>query len=695
MPSMKSVLFHRLTAVWVLALFLAASAGVAAADAQEAADSADEATETLDTTRWSPELSMEFRSVGQTALSPDGERVAFTVREPIMEGETSEYRTQIWVAPADGSGEAIQYTRGESSASSPAFSPDGEWLAFTSSRNGSSQVWRIRLRGGEAERVTAAPEGVGSYAWSPDGGRVAYTMRDPEAEEIERAKREKRHVILVDQDYRYAHLYTAPVGAGDPDTVEATRLTEGDFHVTGFDWAPDGERVVFAHQPDPRINTGGIASDISVVSTDGEGEPRALVARDGDDEAPIVSPDGRTVVFASHGGQPERVGLYDLWAVPMGGGEARPLAHTPDRQARPIRWSADGDMVYVLESAGVDRHLYAVPGNGDDVRRLTDRPGVRGAVSFDDRTRRLAFTWENTDTPEEVYTARVRRNPDRVRISAVNADVPMPPMGRTEVLRWTSDDGLEVEGLLTYPVDYVEGRRYPLILNVHGGPAGVYARSFTGAPSIYMLQDFAQHGYAILRPNPRGSTGYGKEFRYANVEDWGFGDFRDLMTGVDHVIDMGVAHPDSLALMGWSYGGYMTSWAVTATDRFQAASMGAGLPNLISMTTTTDIPDYLVAHMGGKEPWEAYEIYERHSAMYNIADVTTPTQVIHGAQDLRVPFTQGQEFYVALDRMGVPTEMVVLPRTPHGPREPKLLMAVSPLILDWFERWVRGEQRRR
>jgi dipeptidyl aminopeptidase/acylaminoacyl peptidase len=200
-----------------------------------------------------------------------------------------------------------------------------------------------------------------------------------------------------------------------------------------------------------------------------------------------------------------------------------------------------------------------------------------------------------------------------------------------------------------------------------------------------MLQTFAQQGYAVLRPNPRGSTGYGKEFRFANVKDWGYGDMDDLMAGVDHVIGMGVAHTDSLLLMGWSYGGYMTSFAVTRTDRFKAASMGAGLPNLVSMVTTTDIPDYLAGHMDG-EFWNAYDTYEKHSAMYRIANVKTPTQVIHGANDLRVPFTQGQEFYVALQRRGVDTEMIVYPRTPHGPREPKLLMDVTGRILTWFDK---------
>ena len=228
-------------------------------------------------------------------------------------------------------------------------------------------------------------------------------------------------------------------------------------------------------------------------------------------------------------------------------------------------------------------------------------------------------------------------------------------------------------------------KTYPLALIIHGGPAGVFTQSFTGNPGIYTIQYFTNNGYAVLRPNPRGSTGYGKDFRYANFKDWGFGDYEDIMSGVDKVIDMSVADPKRLAVMGWSYGGYMTSFVVTRTDRFKAASMGAGLPNLISMTTTTDISDYLVAHMGG-EFWDDYETYEKHSAMYRIKNVVTPTQILHG--DLRVPFTQGQEFYVALKRRGVQTEMAVYPRTPHGPREPKLLMDVSPRILNWLDKYI-------
>jgi len=675
---------------------------------------------------WTPALSMRYHAVGGTAISPDGSRVAYVVREPLMEGSKSEYLSHVFMVDAAG-GPPAQWTRGDKSAGSPAFSPDGRWLTFTTSRGGEGdsagrgQIWALPLTGGEGRQITAAEAGVGGYRWSPDGSRIAFLMRDPETAEEKKAREEKRDVILVDREFKFAHLYVVAFSPEADEPARPVRLTHGDFHVGGFSWAPDGSRIVFAHQADPRINTGRLSGDLSIVTVpsaadieamwaahgdggEGAGGPEAagdeegaaehprsvgevtlLVGGDGIEGDPNWSPDGRSIAYVSTGAQPEPIGLGDLFVIPAAGGEPTMLA-TPDRSASIIGWSGDSREILLSEALGTRRHVIAVPVDGTDLRYISYGDGVLGGVSLTADAATMAFTWQTPDEPWDVYVSPVDGYAPR-KITDIHAGVPRPAMGRTELVSWTSTDGMRIEGLLTYPVGYEEGERVPLILNVHGGPAGVFSQSFTGSPGIYMLQYFADQGFAILRSNPRGSTGYGKEFRYANFQDWGYGDFRDLMTGVDHVIEMGVADPDQLLLMGWSYGGYMTSWAVTQTDRFKAASMGAGLPNLISMTTTTDIQDYLVGHMG-VEFWEDYDRYERHSAMYQIANVVTPTQVIHGAEDLRVPFTQGQEFYRALDRRGVPTEMIVYPRTPHGPQEPKFVMDVSERILTWFKKYM-------
>ena len=431
-------------------------------------------------------------------------------------------------------------------------------------------------------------------------------MKNPDTEEEKKAKKEKRDVILVDQNFKYNHLYTVTVTENEDGKRDMQRLTSGEFHVTSFDWAPDGKTIVFAHQPDPRINTGFTHRDISTVPSD-SGAIATLVDRPGVDSNPAYSPDGNLIAFISNGGRPQEIGLREAWVISAQGGKPRKLADSPDRNTRGgITWSKDGKAVYISEAVHTSRHVVAVPVDGSPTRLLSQGEGAFGSVSFSRNGEHMAFSFQDTDTPNDVYNSSVRDFKVR-KLTDLNGDVAKPQMGKTELLSWKSKDGLEIEGLLTYPVNYQKGRKYPLILNVHGGPAGVYSQTFTGNPGIYMIQYFAQNGYAVLRGNPRGSSGYGKEFRYANFKDWGYGDFEDIMSGVDKVIEMGVAHRDSLCLMGWSYGGYMTSYAVTKTDRFKAASMGAGLPNLISMTSTTDIPNYLVAHicrkpMGASSP---------------------------------------------------------------------------------------------
>ena len=627
---------------------------------------------------WTPESMVNQPVVGSAAISPDGSMIAYTVRETKMEGEDSEFLTHIWVASADGTMNR-QFTRGEHSVSNPQFTPDGQYLSFTSGRNGENQVYRMHLNGGEAEQITHAENGVGSYAWAPGGNRIAFTMRDSQTEDEKKREREKRDITIVDTNFKYSRIY---VQQADEDSAKA--IYGEDMHTASFDWSPDGSTIVFAHQPSPKIDD-RYKMDISTVPAD-SGAVIALVNWEGTDSSPRFTPDGNSVVFTSHGDELEAIGLQDLYVIELSNGEIRDLAHTYDRNASITGFDSNGHLL-VQEPRRTVSALYRVPLDGSGPTLLTPEDGIYRGFSVSKDGRHVAYTYQNSNQPAEAFLSDLSSF-SKQKVSGIHEVTEFPEMGKTEVLTWTSNDGTEIEGLLTYPVGYEEGDRVPLILMVHGGPAGVYSQTWTGAGSIYAIQYFAEKGYALLRPNPRGSTGYGKDFRYANFQDWGYGDFEDLMTGVNKVIDMGIADPDRLAEMGWSYGGYMTSWIVTQTDRFKAVSMGAGLSNLVSMVGTTDIPGYLLGHMGGPYWNGNMETYERHSAVYFMDNVTTPTQIIHGSGDLRVPLAQGQEFYWALQEKGVDTEMILLPRTGHGPTEPKLIAEVSTQILKWFDKYI-------
>ncbi|MEC7244627.1 MAG: S9 family peptidase [Bacteroidota bacterium] len=623
---------------------------------------------------------MKIKSISQTDISNDGKYAAYVVREAIMEEKKSEYLNQIWVTNLVTK-ENYQYTYNLKSSMSPKFSPDGKKIAFLSSRSGKNQVWIMNTHGGEARKLTNEKKGVRSIKWSPDGKKISFLKNDDDTEEEKKSKENKTDVILVDKNFKYSHIYTYNL---DEDSV--FQITNGDFSVNNFDYSPDGKKIIFSHQEDTNINTGFVNTDISIIESNGK-NIKFLIQRPGLDSNPIFSGDGNKFAFISSGGKQESIGLRDVYIYNLKSDEIKKLSNTPNRDSNIISWSSDDKNLIINESIKTTSQLLLLPVNGDPYTSWSSKKykeGVISSVVKSKKSDKIIFCYEKLDSPVEVYITK-SNEPSFIKLTNIN-NYDLPKLSRTELITWKSSDGLEIEGILTYPKDYKKGIKYPVILQIHGGPAGVFSQRFNGRPGIYMTEYFSEKGYVTIKPNPRGSTGYGKDFRYANYKDWGYGDYEDVVSGVDKVIEMGIGDPNNQFVMGWSYGGYLTSFIVTKTNRFKAASMGAGLPNLISMVTTTDIQDYLVAHMGS-EFWNDYETYEKHSAIYQIKNTSTPTQIIHGANDLRVPFTQGQEFYRALDRLGVDTEMVVYPRTPHGPREPKFLMDVSDRILTWFEKY--------
>ena len=632
---------------------------------------------------WTPEISIKIKQISDLNFS-NNNKIAMVVREALTDGEKSEYLSQIWLSHTDFS-EPIQFTYHEKSSTHPRFSPDGKFLAFISDRVEKPQIWVIRTSGGEAWQFTFEKQGVGSFKWSPNGSKIAFLMKDPKTEKEEKDEKEKRDVILVDKNFKYSHLYLKSFTT-NIDTTNGDRITKGEYDITSFSWNPNGKNIVFSQSLEPTFNSRFVSGDISIVNVNSE-TVRKLVSWGGNDTSPIFTPNGKTIIFTSDGEKNEPIGFRDIYKISSNGGIPYKIAETPNRSASIIACSSNSNYLYVSDANRTKSEIYKIGLNNKEIKPILNLKGRISSSKISNNSEMIVFVKQELNKPSEVYLSELNKISPK-KISNFNSSLEFPKFAKTELITWISKDGLEIEGLLTYPTKYNKRKKYPLALIIHGGPAGVFSQSFTGNPGIYNIEYFASNGYAVLRPNPRGSTGYGKDFRFANFKDWGFGDYEDIMSGVDKAIDMGIVDPQRLAVMGWSYGGYMTSFVVTRTERFKAASMGAGLPNLISMTTTTDIPDYLVAHMGG-EFWEDYETYEKHSAIYRINNVKTPTQVIHGANDLRVPFTQGQEFYVALKRKGVSTEMVVYPRTPHGPREPKLLMDVSPRIMAWLDKFIK------
>jgi dipeptidyl aminopeptidase/acylaminoacyl peptidase len=641
---------------------------------------------------WTPELSMKVKAVGGVRVSPDGRRVLYTVNEPVMTAEKSEYLTQIWMASASG-GDAHQMTFAEKSSTNPDWSPDGGWIAFTSSRSGKNNLYLMRSTGGEAEMITDVKSGVGGFAWSPDGKWIAFTMADPPTADEEKNNKGKDDSRWIDENVKMNHLYVTPVAKDGAGKREPRQLTKGAFTIGsglggggGFDWSPDGKSIVFTHTKTPKADD-WTSANVTVVDV-ASGEIKAIAATAAAESQPIYSPDGKWIALTISDAPPTWAFQTRIHIIPAGGGAPKPLALTFDEQPNLIGWAADGKRIYFNETRGVTTAVSAINVETGAITDIEKGHALFGGINLNHARAMFGMTMQNNDAAVEAYVTRADSFAP-AKVSAVNADLPKPPLGKMEVVRWKSQDGMEIEGILNYPPNYKTGERIPLLLVIHGGPTGVFMQSFAASPGLYPTAVFNARGYAVLRPNPRGSSGYGKKFRFANYKDWGGGDYRDLMAGVDHVVSMGVADPNRLGVMGWSYGGFMTSWVITQTKRFKAASIGAAVTNLMSFTGTADIPGFIPDYMGA-EFWDNLDVYRQHSAMFNIKGASTPSLIQHCEGDLRVPISQGYELYNALKRQGIPVRMLVAPRQAHGPTEPKMLLKIMQTNVEWFDKMING-----
>ncbi|HTG17206.1 MAG TPA: S9 family peptidase, partial [Blastocatellia bacterium] len=534
--------------------------------------------------------------------------------------------------------------------------------------------------------LTDVKSAVVNFAWSPDGRSIAFTMTDPQSDDEEKAAKAKDDWRWIDENLKLNQLYVIAIEKATDGKREPRKIIGRSFNVDNFDWSPNGKSIVFDHTRTPKANDWP-TSDVSVVDVT-TGEVKTLAASGAAESEPLYSPDGQWIAMAVTDDPPRWAAAASISVMPAAGGKPRRLAETPDNQPNLIGWSADGKRVIFSEARATGTQIYTTNVETGAITGLSKSEAAYTGISLSRSGAMIGFAAQWPDRAPEAYVANVDAF-SPMKVSRVNANLPKLPLGRTEVIRWKSTDGLDVEGLLTYPANYESGKRSPLLLVVHGGPAGVFAQSFIGNRGAYPVAAFAARGYAVLRVNPRGSSGYGVKFRRGNLKDWGGGDYNDLMSGVDYVIKMGLADPERLGVMGWSYGGFMTSWIITHSKRFKVASVGAGVTNLMSFNGTADIPSFVPDYFGA-EFWDDPDTYRAHSAMFNVKGVATPTLIQHGEADDRVPISQGYELYNALKRQNVPVRMIVLPRQPHGPNEPRMILKVMQTNLEWFEKYLGG-----
>jgi dipeptidyl aminopeptidase/acylaminoacyl peptidase len=604
-----------------------------------------------------PEQLIAVRRLADLRWSPDGRAVALTVTEPPSGTTVSRH---VWVS----TDAPRQYTYSANSEDHARWSPDGKRLAFLSDRDQARQIYIMPVGGGEPTALTRGKRAVQGFEWSPDGGRIALLGVDPKTEADQKREDDKDDAHPVDRDQDRSHLWLADVATG------ALRPVLGaPWSISDAQWLPSGDGLVVVATDHPESDRE--TNRIFVVKAS-DGTMRSVATPSGPFNRLQVSPDGKHVTFV--GARTDGPVAHDLYLVSIDGGTPRNLTDVSiDRPVEAYAWRRDGTLL-VAATDGFQTGLWTVDTLGKG-RRLA-LPAMKVGDLAESSTGTIAFVGESATQPQELWTWDGTTSPRRV--SNFNPSFEHLALIKPTLLKYRSFDGREIEGALLAPAG---GTHLPTIVDVHGGPTGNWSDQLDSWGQL-----LAAAGYAVFYPNIRGSTGYGYDFVVRNRGDWGGGDFKDIMAGVDYLIQRGMADPDRLGVAGWSYGGYMAEWAITQTTRFKAAVSGAGLSDLASEYGTEEHPAYDEWFYG--LPYEKPEGFRRSSPLTYVKNARTPTLILQGDNDVVDPMGQSQELYRALKRYGVTTELVVYPREGHGFREEKHLTDRLRRIVAWFDKYM-------
>jgi dipeptidyl aminopeptidase/acylaminoacyl peptidase len=613
-----------------------------------------------------------FKSITDVALSPDGRDAVFAVRSTIL--SENHTQTDLWRVPTDGSAAARQLTFDRAAESGLQSSPDGSRVAFLADRDGSRQVWALPLAGGEAVKLTTHGDSISAFVWSPDGKQIAFVAPSPKTDEEKRRERDKDDGYLLGEQWRNHRVWIDP-GAGVRGPGSGTRaLTDGRMHVRALAWSPDGRTIAISVAPNAEADA---SEDAKVQVLDVESR-QARDVPGGDLASSLTwSPDGQRLAFArafdGRGISREDVHVWDVGSREA----ARNLSAALDRDVEDIFWTPDGSAIDVRIAHGATHSLARVHVKSATVATDLDRFSYSVGV-----IRRAGATqvFTRTDRPAELYAwAPGGKSRQLTTINGTASQIQLPLV---EAVRWKGPVG-EVEGVLFKPHAYDAKRRYPLVVNPHGGPRGHSTLDFDPVAAYW-----TSLGYLVLKPNFRGSTGYGDAFTKGNVEDWGEGPFQDVMSGIDALISRGVADADRLFMYGWSYGGIMANWTATHTDRFKAIVSGASVADGRLQYSISDSRRWRFDYFRGSPFLDAhYPLYQRESPVTHAKNAKTPTLFIVGAEDKRCPVEQSLMMYRAFKDHGVTTELLIYPREDHGFVEPRHILDRAKRAAEWMKRF--------
>ena len=648
-----------------------------------------------------PEDYFAFESISDPHISPDGKLVAYVVTT--VDQKQNRRNSSIWMASIDGSRAPWRFTTSPQSSNSPRWSPDGQSLAFISSRPGADgsattesrpQLWLLSMSGGEARRVTSLKNGASNFQWSPDGTRLACLSRTGPSDNRQDTKdksdvRHYSHISYKFNDTGWFDDKRSHIWIVDVKTGTAKQLTYGDdWNDTDPQWSPDGTRIAFVSNRTGKEYDENRNVDVWVTGSDG-GQITKISDHEEGDNSPRWSPDGKTIAYIGRVREDEHP---KIWLAPGAGGSSSVLAaRNLDLIPSDLDWAEAGKALYFQTGVKGETHLYGVDLASKDLRPVTSGARAVRGVDINDKTQRMVYTSNDFKHLDDLYVSDLSGANERKLTRLNEALWRQLELQDVERISYKGADGWDIDGFFVKPVGFQEGKKYPMILSVHGGPAGMY-----GVDWFHEFQVYAERGWAVFFTNPRGSTGYGEKFERGIVGEWGGKDYQDVMNGVDTILKKYAwIDRDRLGVTGGSYGGYMTNWIVSHTNIFKAAVTLRSVVNFISDDGTRDGAYGHKRDFGG-DIFEKFDLYWDRSPLKWAKNVKTPTLILHSDNDLRVPLEQGEQWFRALKHFGVTTEFVIFPRENHNltrTGEPKHLVESLNWQIYWFDRFLNGNSR--